>query len=100
MLAPGGAPGFVTLQGRVRSLLRRALRAMPTESERALVRDAFREHMDVPRKSFDRIEYLLRKGERQLKVLEGGGRVVARVGGRTTTTRTTRTTTTTRPGQK
>jgi len=90
MLAPGGAPGFVTLQGRVRSLLRRALRALPTDSERALVRDAFREHMDVPRKSFDRIEYLLRKGERQLKVLEGGGRV-AHVGGRTTTMR---------PGQK
>jgi hypothetical protein len=38
--------------------------------DRQMVVDAFREHLDVPRKSFQRIEYLLRKGERQLEVIE------------------------------
>jgi len=38
-------------------------------ADRQLVVDAFRAHMGVPRKSFQRIEYLLRKGERQLDVI-------------------------------
>ena len=89
----------LSLQGRVRSLYRRAWRLLRSEEDRSLVREAFQEHVNVPRKSFDRIEYLLRKGERQLRVLDSSRLVgvVTRSAGPTGPTGSTRSAGSTRP---
>ena len=58
-----------SLQGQIRALFRRGMRAVE-KADRHVVVDAFREHMGVPRKSFQRIEYLMRKGERQIDLIE------------------------------
>ena len=58
-----------SLQSQIRALFRRGMRAVE-KADRHVVVDAFREHMGVPRKSFQRSEYLMRKGERQIDLIE------------------------------
>ena len=70
------------LQKQVLSLYRRALRTARTKPDAATsletVRSAFREHQGVDRKDFRLIEFLLRKGERKVKLLSSPGVQTAR----------------------
>jgi len=64
------------LQKQVLSLYRKCLRAARTKAPEQrvlfvnLIRDRFREHVKVPRADVIRIEYLLRKGNKQLDNLQ------------------------------
>ena len=64
----------LSLQGQVRALFRRGMRLLG-KANRNMVVEAFREHKDIPRKNFARIEFLLNKGTRQLDVVESAVQV-------------------------
>ncbi|KAG8624157.1 hypothetical protein KVT40_009133 [Elsinoe batatas] len=67
------------LQRDVLSLYRNCLRAIrhkPEETQPnflAFVRDEFREHLSLNKKDFGTIEFLLRKGQRQLEMYQSPG---------------------------
>ncbi|KAH8726298.1 complex 1 protein-domain-containing protein [Phaeosphaeriaceae sp. PMI808] len=54
----------------------RALREKPTDTQhhfRAFTRSEFRKHLDVGKKDFSTIEYLLRRGRNQLETYRDPG---------------------------
>ncbi|PGH10821.1 hypothetical protein AJ80_07372 [Polytolypa hystricis UAMH7299] len=67
------------LQREVLSLYRRCLREIrkkPVESQanfKAYARDEFRKNLSISKKDFSTIEYLLRKGKRQLEMYSSPG---------------------------
>ncbi|KAF2474626.1 uncharacterized protein BDR25DRAFT_215504 [Lindgomyces ingoldianus] len=67
------------LQRAVLSLYRQCIRALrdkpndTRENFRLFVREEFRKHINVDRKDFSTIEYLLRRGHRQLDIYQDPG---------------------------
>lgn len=70
------------LQKQVLALYKNALRAAKSKSDASgsleTVRASFRENKDIDRKDFRLIEFLLRQGERKVKLLSAPGVKTAR----------------------